>query len=42
MNVSPEDLYNALLADAELEPSNWNLQGRQAGAWKQLGMLALI
>jgi hypothetical protein len=37
LNVSPDDLYNALLADAEVEPPNWNLQGRQAGVWKQLG-----
>ncbi|KXN83542.1 hypothetical protein AN958_01251 [Leucoagaricus sp. SymC.cos] len=39
LNVSPEDLYNALLADAENEPPNWNLQGRQAGIWKQLGYI---
>ena len=31
------DLYNALLADAEVQPKNWNLQGRQADAWKTLG-----
>jgi len=37
LQVSPDDLYNALVADAENEPPNWNLQGRQAGAWKQLG-----
>ncbi|KAG7094587.1 hypothetical protein E1B28_005412 [Marasmius oreades] len=34
LNVSGDDLYNALLADAESEPPNWNLQGRQANAWK--------
>ncbi|KAG7090436.1 hypothetical protein E1B28_009555 [Marasmius oreades] len=34
LNVSGDDLYNALLADAENEPPNWNLQGRQANAWK--------
>lgn len=37
LNVSPTDLYNALLADAEIQSSNWNLQGRQANLWKQLG-----
>ncbi|KAG6909314.1 hypothetical protein DXG01_001113 [Tephrocybe rancida] len=35
LNVNTEDLYNALLADAENEPPNWNLQGRQANAWKK-------
>lgn len=35
LNVSADDLYTALLADAELQPPNWNLQGRQADAWKQ-------
>lgn len=34
LDVSAIDLYTALLADAELEPLNWNLQGRQANAWK--------
>jgi len=37
LDVSATDLYNALLADAELQPPNWNLQGRQANLWKQLG-----
>ncbi len=37
LKVSADDLYNALLADAENESPNWNLQGRQAGVWKQLG-----
>lgn len=36
MGVSADDLYTALLADAELQPPNWNLQGRQAEIWKQL------
>ncbi|KAF9448478.1 glycoside hydrolase family 92 protein [Macrolepiota fuliginosa MF-IS2] len=39
LGVSADDLYNALLADAENEPPNWNLQGRQAGLWKQLGYI---
>ena len=30
-------MYNALLADAENQPHNWNLQGRQANIWKSLG-----
>ena len=37
LNVSAIDLYNALLADAEIQSSNWNLQGRQADLWKQFG-----
>ncbi|KAJ8488173.1 hypothetical protein ONZ45_g14058 [Pleurotus djamor] len=36
LNVSASDLYTALLADAELQPPNWNLQGRQADVWKRL------
>ncbi|KAF9044979.1 glycoside hydrolase family 92 protein [Panaeolus papilionaceus] len=39
LGVSPEDLYTALLADAELQPPNWNLQGRQVNLWKQLGYI---
>ncbi|KAI0697371.1 glycoside hydrolase family 92 protein [Cytidiella melzeri] len=39
LNVSSEGLYNALLADAELQPPNWDLQGRQAGLWKALGYI---
>ncbi|KZP14452.1 glycoside hydrolase family 92 protein [Athelia psychrophila] len=35
LNVSPTDLYSALLADAEDQPPNWNLQGRQANVWKK-------
>jgi putative alpha-1,2-mannosidase len=34
LNVSATDLYNALLANAEKQPPNWNLQGRQANTWK--------
>lgn len=37
LGVSATDLYNALLADAEDQPSNWNLQGRQADVWKEKG-----
>ena len=37
LGVSPEDLYTALLADAEKLPPNWNLQGRQIDVWKSLG-----
>lgn len=37
LNVSASDLYNALLADAEIQPPDWNLQGRQANVWKELG-----
>jgi len=35
LNVSADALYNALLADAEDQPPNWNLQGRQTAVWKQ-------
>jgi hypothetical protein len=34
LNVSADALYTALLADAEDQPPNWNIQGRQATAWK--------
>lgn len=37
LKVSATDLDNALLADAEIQLPNWNLQGRQADLWKQLG-----
>ncbi|KAL0064619.1 hypothetical protein AAF712_008445 [Marasmius tenuissimus] len=39
LNVSGDDLYTALLADAELEPPDWRLQGRQANAWKLLNYI---
>ncbi|KAF7300489.1 Glycoside hydrolase family 92 protein [Mycena chlorophos] len=39
LNVSATDLYNALLADAEDTPPNWNLQGRQADVWKEKGYI---
>jgi hypothetical protein len=35
LNVSAESLYNALVADAEIAPPNFDLQGRQVDAWKQ-------
>ncbi len=35
-------LYNALLADAEDQPPNWDLQGRQANIWKMLGTTVLL
>ncbi|KAJ3558216.1 hypothetical protein NM688_g1058 [Phlebia brevispora] len=38
-NVSSTDLYNALLADAELQPPDWDLQGRQVNIWKNLGYI---
>ena len=39
LSVPADALYNALLADAELEPSNWDLQGRQASTWKTVGYI---
>lgn len=37
LSVPADALYNALLADAELQPPNWDLQGRQANIWKTIG-----
>ena len=39
LNVSGDNLYNALLANAELQPPDWRLQGRQANVWKLLSTL---
>ncbi|KAJ7096562.1 glycosyl hydrolase family 92-domain-containing protein [Mycena belliarum] len=39
LGVSSKHLYSALLADAEDQPANWNLQGRQADAWKEKGYI---
>ncbi|KAH9835013.1 glycoside hydrolase family 92 protein [Rhodofomes roseus] len=39
LNVSSTDLYSALLADAEVQPPNWNLVGRQVNIWKSLGYI---
>ncbi|KIY66915.1 glycoside hydrolase family 92 protein [Cylindrobasidium torrendii FP15055 ss-10] len=39
LGVSADNLYAALLADAEDTPPNWNVQGRQADAWKEYGYI---
>ncbi|KAK7690246.1 hypothetical protein QCA50_006901 [Cerrena zonata] len=39
LNVSADDLYTALLRDAENQPINWDLQGRQVNDWKTFGFL---
>ncbi|KAJ7214338.1 glycosyl hydrolase family 92-domain-containing protein [Mycena pura] len=39
LGVSANDLYTALLADAEDQPPNWNIQGRQADVWKEKGYI---
>ncbi len=39
LNVDPAALYAALLADAEVQPPDFNLQGRQVNVWKQLGYI---
>ncbi|TRM65199.1 glycosyl hydrolase family 92-domain-containing protein [Schizophyllum amplum] len=35
LEVSADDLYAALLADAEDQSPNWNVQGREVNAWKE-------
>ena len=42
LNVSSDALYNALLADAEELPPNWDLQGRQVDAWIKFSTFFLI
>ncbi|OSC99282.1 glycoside hydrolase family 92 protein [Trametes coccinea BRFM310] len=39
LSVPADALYQALLADAELQPPNWDLQGRQANIWKSQGYI---
>ncbi|PCH36943.1 glycoside hydrolase family 92 protein [Wolfiporia cocos MD-104 SS10] len=39
LNVSTSALYAALLADAEDQPPDWDLEGRQANIWKSLGYI---
>ncbi|EIM87038.1 glycoside hydrolase family 92 protein [Stereum hirsutum FP-91666 SS1] len=39
LGVDPDGLYNALLADAENLPPNWDVQGRQVDAWIEYGYL---
>src|SRR5258707_7342187 len=38
LNVPADGLYNALVTDAEDTSQDWDLQGRQADAWKQFSM----
>lgn len=42
LNVSATDLYSALLRDAEDQPPNWDLQGRQANIWKMLSTCLIV
>ncbi|CAE6514933.1 unnamed protein product, partial [Rhizoctonia solani] len=37
LGVSVDDLYSALVTDAEKQADNWNLQGRQTEVWKKYG-----
>ncbi|CAE7130362.1 unnamed protein product [Rhizoctonia solani] len=37
LGVSVDDLYSALVTNAEDQPENWNLQGRQTEVWKEYG-----
>ncbi|CUA70386.1 putative glycosidase Rv0584 [Rhizoctonia solani] len=37
LGVSVDDLYSALVTNAEKQPENWNLQGRQTEVWKKYG-----
>ncbi|KAI0081607.1 glycoside hydrolase family 92 protein [Panus rudis PR-1116 ss-1] len=39
LDVSADALYNALIPDAEDQPPNWDLQGRQVNIWKSLGYI---
>ncbi|TBU25783.1 glycoside hydrolase family 92 protein [Dichomitus squalens] len=39
LSVPADALYNALVADAEQESGNWDLQGRQASTWKILNYI---
>ncbi|KAI0055360.1 glycoside hydrolase family 92 protein [Artomyces pyxidatus] len=39
LNVSSQSLYNALLADAEDLPPDWDLQGREIDAWKKFNYI---
>lgn len=39
LNVDTQDLYRALLKDAEVTPQNWNVFGRPADTWKQYGFI---
>ncbi|KAI0319725.1 glycoside hydrolase family 92 protein [Amylostereum chailletii] len=41
MGVSADDLYTALLADAENLPPNWDVMGRQTDAWKTFNYLPM-
>lgn len=37
LGINLNDLYSALLADGELNPPEWNIQGRQVNVYKQFG-----
>ena len=35
IGLSTDALYNALIQDAEVEPKDWAIQGRQVDVWKK-------
>jgi len=37
LGINLDELYSALLADGELNPPEWNIQGRQINVYKQYG-----
>ncbi|KAF9229643.1 glycoside hydrolase family 92 protein [Gyrodon lividus] len=39
LNVSVDALYAALIADAEAQPPNWDLQGRLTSVWKEYNFI---
>lgn len=39
LGVSADDMYNALVTDAEKQAPDWDLQGRQANLWNKFSEL---
>lgn len=37
LGINEDSLYTALIQDAEVQSSNWDMMGRQADAWKKYG-----
>ncbi|GLB37025.1 putative glycoside hydrolase family 92 protein [Lyophyllum shimeji] len=37
LGINLDELYSALLADGELNPPEWNIEGRQVNVYKQFG-----
>lgn len=42
LGIDLNDLFSAMLADGENTPPNWDIEGREAGAYKWVVLSTLV